>query len=77
MFYENRLLANIIEAEDSHEISYLIFFFFFELGKIVNFVVCCSCDWCFKDKCFVLFFWVNSGWQFKMFQDFLNCPQII
>ena len=28
MFYENRLLANIIEAEDSHEISYLIFFFF-------------------------------------------------
>ena len=35
IFHENRLLA-----DDSHEISHLIFFF--EIGKDVNkFVVCC------------------------------------
>ena len=40
-FHENRLLA-----DDSHEISYLIFS---KIGKdVAKFVVCCSCDWCFK-----------------------------
>ena len=42
IFHENRLLA-----DDSHEISYLIF-----ILKIVKdvqkFVVCCSRDWRFK-----------------------------
>ena len=38
IFHENRLLA-----DDSHEISYLIFS---KIGKDVSkFVVCCSCDW--------------------------------
>ena len=42
IFHENRL-----PADDSHEISYLIFFS--KIGKeVANFVVCCSCEWCFK-----------------------------
>ena len=43
MFHKNRLLE-----DDSHEISYLIFFR--KIGKDVSkFVVCCSCDW--RSKC--------------------------
>ena len=38
IFYENRLLA-----DDSHEISYLIFSKFSK--DVAKFVVCCSCDW--------------------------------
>ena len=42
IFHENRLLA-----DDSHEISYLVFFS--KIKKDVGkFVVCCSCDWRFK-----------------------------
>ena len=42
IFHENRLLA-----DDSHEISYLIFFQ--KIRKnVAKFVVCCSCDWHFK-----------------------------
>ena len=41
IFHENRLLA-----DDSHEISYLIFS---KIGKdFAKFAVCCSCDWRFK-----------------------------
>ena len=48
VFHENRLLA-----DDSHELSYLIFFesfiFILLVGKdVTKFVVCCSCDWRFK-----------------------------
>ena len=42
MFHENLLLA-----DDSHEISYLIFFSKIEKMSI-KFVVCCSRDWPFK-----------------------------
>ena len=41
-FHGNRLLA-----DDSHEISYLIFFSKIE-KYVAKFVVCCSCDWRFK-----------------------------
>ena len=42
VFHENRLLA-----DDSHEISYLIFFS--KIKKdVVKIVVCCSHDWRFK-----------------------------
>ena len=41
IFHENRLLA-----DDSHEVSYLIFFLKIE-KDIAKFVVCCSCDWRF------------------------------
>ena len=38
IFHENHLLA-----DDSHEISYLIFS---KIGKdVAKFVLCCSCDW--------------------------------
>ena len=41
IFHENRLLA-----DDSHEISYLIFS---KIRKdVTKFVVCCGCDWCLK-----------------------------
>ena len=42
IFHENRLLA-----DDSPEISYLIFFFKIE-NDVAKFVVCCCCDWRFK-----------------------------
>ena len=41
IFHENRLLA-----DDSHEISYLIFLKIWE--DVAKFVVCCSRDWRFK-----------------------------
>ena len=47
IFHENRLLA-----DDSHDISYLIFVENWE--NISKFVVCCSRDWCFKDKIYIL-----------------------
>ena len=41
IFHENRLLA-----DDSHEISYLVFF---ENWKdVTKFVICCRREWCFK-----------------------------
>ena len=47
IFHENRL-----PADDSHEISYLIFL---KIRKDVSkFVVCCSRDWCFYPCCFIL-----------------------
>ena len=43
IFHEDRLLA-----DDSHEISYLLFS---KIGKdFAKFVVCCNCDWHFKVK---------------------------
>ena len=38
---------NCLLADDSHEVSYLIFFL--KTKRIVaKFVICCSRDWCFK-----------------------------
>ena len=43
IFNENRL-----QADDSHEIAYLIFS---KIGEdVAKFVVCCSRDWRFKGK---------------------------
>ena len=43
-FHENRL-----QAEDSHEISYLISI---QIKKdVTKFVICCSRDWRFKGLC--------------------------
>ena len=45
VFHENRLLA-----DDSHEISYLIFFS--KIRKdVAKFVVCCNRDWRFNSIC--------------------------
>ena len=43
IYHENHLLA-----DDSHEISFLIFL---KIGKnVAKYVVCCSRDWPFKGK---------------------------
>ena len=47
IFHENRLLA-----DDSHEISNLIFS---KIKKgVANFVVCCSCDWHIKGSVIIV-----------------------
>ena len=61
IFHENRLLA-----DDSHEISYLIFF---QIRKDVAKVVCCSRNWRIKGS---LFFTVYNAQTLNDFRNIIK-----
>ena len=62
IFHENRLLA-----DDSREISYIVFFSKI-MKDVIKFVVCYSCDWRFKGILYYFFPYVATvNIVFKIF----------